>query len=86
MVDESTDIFFPISHVGCLIASFDFIFLNSEISRSMNGPPDAVIVKLLYLIYSGFLVDPYFKPDPHKIEVKHCAHYQLGRIEALDFF
>ena len=42
MVDESTDIFFPIFQLGCLIALFGLIALNFEIGKSTKGPPDAV--------------------------------------------
>ena len=43
MVDESTEIFFPIFQFGCLIASSTLIDLNFDKGKFKKGPPDAVI-------------------------------------------
>ena len=42
-VAESIEIFLPIDHFGCFIASLGFMFLNFFLFRFRNGPPDAVI-------------------------------------------
>ena len=41
---ESIVIFAPISHVGCFNVSSNVIFSNSFNGKSLNGPPDAVMI------------------------------------------
>ena len=56
MVAESTEIFFPIDHLGCFIAFFGLIFLNLLSFNLRNGPPEAVIKIFSILFIGKFLI------------------------------
>ena len=73
--------------MGCLIASFDLILDKFDISRSMNGPPEAVIVKCIYFRpVVTFVIDPIFQDLNIALLVAvRYVHYQQVIIEALNF-
>ena len=46
MVAESTEIFFPIDQLGCLIACSGVILIRSSVLIFKKGPPEAVRINL----------------------------------------
>ena len=67
MVAESTEIFFPIDQLGCLIACFGVILVRSSVLIFKKGPPEAV--RINFETFEDFL-------HP-KLEKLHYAQNQL---------
>ena len=58
---ESTDIFFPIFQLGCLIAEDTLILLNFDNGKFKKGPPDAVKIISSMLDLLTFLINDHIE-------------------------